>query len=92
MSYGLIARNAAGAVIFDSRDAQGGVCVGGIELAPGASTSIAYPAYSGRTALVLGNFTGSIFSSISYASGYPSVTLSCPSTFIAPLLFLIFMY
>lgn len=92
MSYGLMAWNSSGGVIFDSRNAQGGVCVGGVEVAQGASTTINYTTYSGRAAIVLGEFTGTIYSTISYSAGYPSVTLSCPSTFVAPLLFLVFIY
>ena len=92
MSYGLMVWDSAGVVRFDSRNAQGGVCMDAKEVAPGASITLNYPTYAGRTLEVVAQFVGSIFTSVSYAAGYPSVTLSCPASFIAPLLFLVFIY
>lgn len=90
--FGLMVWNSTDEVIFDSRNAQGGVCGGAFEVAQGATQTVSFPQYAGRSARVLGAFIGSPFSSVSYSSGYPSVQLFCPPTFVSPSYFVIFIY
>jgi hypothetical protein len=77
--YVLEVRNASGVVVFDSMDAQGGVCFGAYEVAPGNSITVNLTSYAGRSVRVINHSTTV---SVSYAAGYPSVTITTPPSFL----------
>lgn len=87
--YVLEVRNASGVVVFDSMSAQGGVCHGAYEVAPGGSTTVNLTTYAGKQVRVISHNTNA---SVSYASGYPSVTISTPVYYVAAGYAVIFVY
>ena len=86
---GLQVWNTSYALIFDSHHAAGGVCFGAYEVAPGGSTTVNLASYAGRMVRVTIHGANA---TISYASGYPSVTISTPSTYVAAGYAVIFVY
>lgn len=70
-------RDATGAVVFDSRDAYAGICVGVIDV-PGSTAQVyTYPDYVGRTLKVCGMWgTDTWGAAVDYALGYPRVSFS----------------
>ncbi|MBQ1766796.1 MAG: hypothetical protein IIZ92_28380 [Aquincola sp.] len=73
-------RDGAGNVVFDSRDAYAGLCVGVIDVPLNAVQVYAYPDYVGRTLKVCGMWGLDAWgASVDYALGYPRVTFSASS-------------
>ncbi|WP_046111825.1 hypothetical protein [Aquincola tertiaricarbonis] len=71
-----IVRNSAGAVVFDSRDAFAGVCVGIIDVPGGTPQTYTFPNYVGRTLKVAGMWgTLAWGAAVDYALGYPRLTV-----------------
>lgn len=87
--FGLQVRNSSDVVIFDSRNAAGGVCFGAYEVAPGGSTTVNLTGYAGRQVRLIAHNTNA---SVSYASGFPSVTITTPATYLAAGYAVIFVY
>lgn len=71
-----IVRNSAGAVVFDSRDAYAGVCVGIIDVPAGAPQTYTFPSYVGRTLKVTSMWGLDAWGvAVDYALGYPRLTV-----------------
>lgn len=72
-----IVRNSAGAVVFDSRDAYAGICVGVIDVPSSTAQVYTYPDYVGRGIRVCGMWgTDTWGAAVDYALGYPRVSFS----------------
>lgn len=72
-----IVRNSAGAVVFDSRDAHAGVCVGVLDVPSGTAQTYTYPDYVGRTLKLCGMWGLDTWgAAVDYALGYPRVQFS----------------
>lgn len=89
MRHGLQVWNAAGQPMFDSWQATGGVCVGSYELSPGGSVTVNLSSYPGRQVIVIAHVA---LWTISYAPGYPQVTINVPSSYVVPGQASIFVY
>lgn len=89
-NYALTIRNALGVIVFDSREATGGVPVGSYELAPGASQTVHLTAYAGKK--VRPHVYGFPVVSVSYASGHPVVTMTYGAGFVVNSLVWLFAY
>lgn len=89
-SYALVFWNPSLQTVFDSRVATGGVPVGSYELAPGTSQTINLPAYAGYQVRAIKYGFPTI--TISYALGYPSVTINAPSSLVRTSLVHLFVY
>lgn len=73
----LIARNSAGTVVFDSRTAMAGVCVGLLEIPANTAQTYTYPGYPGATAKVAGAAGVRAWGlTIDYALGYPRLVFA----------------
>lgn len=77
-------------VAFDSRAATGGVVAGVYEVAPGASLTVNLTGYAGKQVRAVKY--GFPTATISYASGYPSVTISTPSSMVRSALVYLFVF
>lgn len=75
-----IVRSSAGAVVFDSREAYAGVCVGLIDVPASTPQTYLFPNYVGRT-LKVSSMWGLVAwgLAIDYDLGYPRLTVSAGS-------------
>ena len=72
----LVIRSNDGAVVFDSREAYAGVCVGIIDVPAGAPQTYMFPNYVGRTLKVSSMWGLAAWGvAIDYALGYPRLTV-----------------
>lgn len=70
-------KDGSGAVVFDSRDAYAGICVGVIDVPAGTAQTYTYPDYVGRSIRVCGMWGLDAWgASVDYALGYPRVSFS----------------
>lgn len=70
-------KDGSGAVVFDSRDAYAGICVGVIDVPSSTVQTYTYPDYVGRTLKVCGMWgLESWGAAVDYALGYPRVTFT----------------
>ena len=70
-----VVRNAANAVVFDSRLAYAGVCVGIVDVPAATAMSVSYPGYTGHTlkALSVSGISSYGATIDTDGSGYPRV-------------------
>lgn len=84
MSYGVQCRDSDGSLFYDSSVAVGGVVAGFYVYGPGATATLPFPRYAGRQAdiVILSGAPSSADSgvSISFASGYPVVSVADRAT------------
>ena len=90
--FGMMTWDATGKVTFDSRVAQGGVVGAAVEVAPGATQTVSFPLFPGRTVRFISAFQGGTFTSVDYSAGYPVVTLKTPAGFLQAMQFIILLY